>query len=436
MQHTTPFMRIALAIGLVGALGAVAAFGVAPLTERELPPEQRVTLPVALSASSPEGFEQFLHLDTIRRGDTLALVLQRAGVVDSEFLQFVANDPIGRRALQMQPGRGVRIETDDPGRVLRFVYRPGAALEETDAGRGRAPARIEIQRIDGRYVATEQAPPLERGVELRSVTIEGSAAADLEVAGLPANLADQINTIFVGAVDLHRDLRRGDRLRVVYESLREEGSLEPARAGRVLAVELDRGGRRDQAYWFERAGRGEYFAGDGRSLERAFLRNPVESGRLSSGYSDARLSPIHQDWRAHRGVDLYAPEGTPVRAAADGLVELVEAQRGYGNMIVIRHRSPYTTLYAHLREFSAGLRPGTVVKRGDVIGTVGATGWATGPHLHYELKVNGEQVDPMTAELPEGRPLEGADRMRFFAKVGALREQLARLDALRLARFE
>ena len=435
MRHSSPFQRIALAIGLVSALGAVTAFGVAPLSELELPAQRRVTLPVALSIEAPEPIDRVLQVETLRRGDTLAQVLERAGANDPEFLHFAATHPTARKTLEMRPGRSVQLETDVLGRVLRFTYRPGD-LDSAGGEKAAAPTRVEIRREGERLFATEQALPLERTVEMRSIEIEGSLFQATDAADVPENIAVKVAEIFAGEVDFSRELRKGDRLRIVYESLREQGSLDAPRAGRVLAVELINRGRRHEAFWYERAGRGEYFTFDGRSLEKAFLRNPLEYSRLISGFSDQRLHPIHQDWRAHRGVDLYAPAGTPVRAAADGVVESVGSQRGYGNLVVVRHHGPYSTLYAHLRDFAGGLRAGGTVRRGEVIGSVGATGWATGPHLHYEVKVNGEQVDPMTIALPEGRPLEAADRSRFLAKIGTVRDQFTRLDALRLARFE
>lgn len=437
MQHTPRFKRIALAIGLAGAFGAVTAFGVAPLTELQLPPIQYVTAPLQLELQTPESLDRFTQVETIRKGDSLAQVLSRAGAGDAEFLRFVASDKLARQALQMRPGRSVQIETDGLGRVTRFSYRLGD-LEDDGGGDGAAaaPTRIEVRRSGSQLVAIEDAIPLERSVEMRSVEIQGTLFAATDAAGIPENIAIKVAGIFGGDIDFTRDLRRGDRLRIVYESVREQGSLDAPRASKVLAVELTNGGRRYEAFWFERGGRGEYFTFDGRSLKKAFLRNPLEFSRLTSGFSASRLHPIHQDWRAHRGVDFFAPAGTPVRATADGVVEFTGSQRGYGNMVVVRHRNPYSTVYAHLQGFAPGVRPGFQVRQGDVIGTVGATGWATGPHLHYEVKVNGEQVDPMRVALPEGRPLEGSDRARFAAKVGTLREQFARLDAVRLARFE
>lgn len=437
MQHTPLFRRIAIATGLIGALGAVTAFGVAPLTELELPPVQSVVDPLPLSLRFPESLDRFSQVEVIRKGDTLAQLLDRAGANDAEFLRFAASDPVGRKALQMRPGRSVRIETDDLGRVTEFAYRLGDLDDGTSAtGTTNASIRIGIRREGSRLVAREEAIPLERAIEMRSVEISTTLFAATDAANIPENVAIKVANIFGGDVDFSRELRKGDRLRIVYESLREQGSLDAPLAGRVLAVELVNRGRRYEAFWFERDGHGEYFTFDGHSLKKAFLRNPLEFSRLTSGFSDSRLHPIHNDWRAHKGVDFFAPAGTPVRASADGVVEMIGSQRGYGNMVVLRHKPPHSTVYAHLRAFAPGLTQGRVVRQGEVIGEVGATGWATGPHLHYEIKVDGVQVDPMRIAFTEGAPLDRTQRQQLASQVSVLREQFARLDSLRLARFE
>jgi murein DD-endopeptidase MepM/ murein hydrolase activator NlpD len=238
------------------------------------------------------------------------------------------------------------------------------------------------------------------------------------------------------SIDLERDLRRGDRLRVVYDLLREADSLDAPVATRVLAAEFVTGGKVHRAFWHERRGKGEYFDAEGRSLKKAFLLNPLEFSRVSSGFSEARLHPIMRDWRAHRGVDFSAPVGTRVRAAAEGVVEFAGQQRGYGNVIIIRHANQKSTLYAHLQDFATGIRTGARVDQGDVIGAVGMSGWSTGPHLHYELRIAGEHVDPLKIAPTEARALEPAERVAFSAALGPLRHRLALLDSLRSASFQ
>jgi murein DD-endopeptidase MepM/ murein hydrolase activator NlpD len=431
------FRQVAVVTALVGALGAVTAFGVAPLASTELPPMQTVTEVVPLTVQVPDSIEHFIQTETIRRGDTLSLLLARMGASDSEFLRFVSSDATGRKALQMRAGRTVQAEIDSLGRVQRFTYRLGG-LEDDSAGTDFRPLkRIEVQRDGERLVASEQDIPLERTVEARSVEIRTSLFAATDAAGIPEAVAIKVADIFGGDIDFTRDLRKGDRLRVVYESVREEGSFDSPAASRILAIELVNDGKRHDAFWFEGAdGRGEYYTFDGRSLKKAFLRNPLEFSRITSGFTESRLHPILRDWRAHRGVDFAAPIGTRVRATADGVVEFVGQQRGYGNLVILQHRNHYTTVYAHLNDFADGLKPGTRVQQGDSVGTVGRTGWATGPHLHYEIKIRGDHVDPLAVVLPEGRALDREERKQLAAAVGVVREKLARVDELRIARFQ
>lgn len=437
MHRDQRFRQISIATAIVGLLGAVTAFGVAPLTEQELPPLQRITEALPLELQVPESVETFLQTETIRRGDTLAQLLDRLGANDPAFLRFAATDKVGRLALQLRAGRSVQAEVDGLSRVQRFAYRLGSLEELSAAGGEPVPLkRLEIVRDGRAFVASEEDLSLERSIELRSVEIRSSLFAATDAAGIPEGVAIRIADIFAGDVDFSRDLRKGDRLRVVYESVRETDSLEEPQAGRVLAVELINAGQRYDAYWFERDGHGEYFAFDGRSLKKSFLRNPLEFSRITSGFTESRRHPILRDWRAHRGVDFGAPVGTRIRATADGTVEFVGQQRGYGNVVVLAHRDGYSTLYAHMNEFAPDLRQGAKISQGETIGTVGTTGWSTGPHLHYEVRINGDHVDPMSVALPASRPLDGADRQRLAQSIETVRDRLAQFDSLRVARFQ
>ena len=436
MNRDKRFRQVAIATAMVGALGAVTAFGVAPIASSELPPPVTVTEPVALTLQAPEALERFIQSETIRRSDTLAALLSRMGAADSDFLRFVSADPVARKALQMRPGRTVQAEVDSLGRVLRFSYRLGGLEDDSSAEELKPLKRIQVLRDGDRFSALEEQIPLERSVETRSVEIRSSLFAATDAAGIPEAVAIKVADVFAGDIDFTRDLRKGDRLRVVYETVREAGSFDSPSASRVVAIELFNDGKRYDAFWLEREGRGEYFTFDGRSLKKAFLRNPLEFSRITSGFTESRLHPVFRDWRAHKGVDFAAPIGTRVRAASDGTVEFVGQQRGYGNMVVLRHRNNYSTVYAHLNGFAEGMKVGARIDQGDLIGTVGQTGWATGPHLHYEIKINGDQVNPLTVALPEGKALDGADRKRLAASVAQMREALARVDTLRVARFQ
>ncbi|MEK9720540.1 MAG: peptidoglycan DD-metalloendopeptidase family protein [Quisquiliibacterium sp.] len=440
MHRSKTFRQVASATALVGALGAVTAFGVAPLTKIELPTLEFVTEPLLLAQHATDSFlppaGSFHQSETVRRGDTLAALIGRMGGNDPDFIRFVQRDKTARKALQIRAGRSVQAEIDSAGRVMRFVYRGGGLQDDSSLNRVKPGKRLEIRRVDDEFVASEVAIPLERSVEMRSAQISSSLFAATDDAGIPESVAIKIADIFGGDIDFHRDLRKGDRLRVLYETIREADSLDGPAGSRVIAVEFINDGQQHDAMLFERNGREEYFSFQGKGLRKAFLRNPLEFSRISSGFSRSRLHPVHKVWRAHRGVDFAAPSGTKVRASADGKVKFAGSQNGYGKVIMLEHSGGYSTVYAHLSRFAPDVRRGARVSQGDVIGAVGATGWATGPHLHYEMRIKGRHVDPMRVALPESKPLDSSDRASLMARAAELRSRFAKFDTLAFARFE
>ena len=431
-MRNLPIKTRALVIGAITSLAAVTAFGVAPLAEPQLPPSRFTVEPLVLEPELIEAEARFVQQEKIRRGDTLASVLSRLGADDPEFAAFVRRDPIARRLLELRAGRTVSAVLSDGGRLERLTYR--LSSEDPDAlGR-----RLVVERVEGQLAAYDEAVPVERFVETRTAEVRRSLVEALDVADIPDAVVTRMADLFGTEVDLRRDVRRGDRLRVVYETLREAGSLEAPLVGRILAVQFRSGQRRLEAVWFDHGGGGGgYYTFDGRSLERSFLVSPLEFTRVSSGFTESRLHPVLRDWRAHKGVDLPAPIGTKVRTVADGTIDFIGQQRGYGNVIVVRHDARHMTLYAHLNAFASGLAPGREVRQGDVIGEVGMTGWATGPHLHFEFHVDGQHVDPMVAVAQNPvRVLEGDERARFQALAAQYRGRFGLLETQVAARFE
>jgi murein DD-endopeptidase MepM/ murein hydrolase activator NlpD len=252
---------------------------------------------------------------------------------------------------------------------------------------------------------------------------------------MPDGVTMQIADIFSGDVDFHRDLRKGDRFAVVYEAFHHNGRL--LKSGRVLAAEFVNDRKALRAVWFDDAeqGRGGYFAPDGKNLRKAFLRSPLEFSRVTSGFA-MRFHPILQQWRAHKGVDYGAPTGTRVRATADGVVDFAGTQGGYGKVVILRHHGGITTAYAHLNGFAGDVRRGARVAQGDTIGFVGATGWATGPHLHYEFRVNDQHRNPLTIAMPAAEPVPAERMPAFTVAARRLAGQLELLADVRLAALE
>lgn len=429
------FPKVAAAVAVTTTLIAVTALATAPLRYVEPPPSQTVleAVSVPLPETHGEPDETFVRSERIQRGETLASLLDRLGAADTGFHKFVASDPVARKLLQLQSGRTVTAEIDVAGRIHALQYRYGS-LDPASA----QPARRLVVRRDGDLLQASESPAVvERQVAMGIAHIETSLFAAIDAAGIPDAVTSQIADILEEDVDFSRDVRRGDRIRVLYEMLREPDSLDAPTVGRILALDFLNGSRHYEAVWFERdSGEGGYFAFDGRSLRKSFLRQPVEFSRISSGFSRARMHPVLRYTREHKGVDFAAPIGTKVRSSGDGTIEFIGHQRGYGNVIIVGHRNGITTLYAHLRNFAADLSVGTKVGQGEVIGYVGMTGWSTGPHLHYEFLVDGRNVDPMAVAMPGSTPLDAAEMRQFGAETVGLRTRLAQLDAVRLARFE
>jgi murein DD-endopeptidase MepM/ murein hydrolase activator NlpD len=290
---------------------------------------------------------------------------------------------------------------------------------------------MRVERSSEGFRAQALPAPMRSEVLLRTGVIQSSLFAAADAAGVADSAALQIADIFAGDVDFHRELRRGDRFAVVYEQYYVGG--RAAHAGRVLAAEFVNQSRVLRAVYFEPAGeRGGYYAQDGNNLRKAFLRSPLEYTRISSGFG-MRRHPLHRSWRVHEGVDFAAPAGTRVRAAGDGTVEFAGWHGGYGNMVVLRHRGQYSTVYAHLSRIAPGLQPGQRVAQAEIVGHVGATGWATGPHLHYEFRIGGRARNPYAIAMPAGKPVPAADLGTFQSRAAPLLAHLERLSAQPLA---
>ena len=424
---------VLLAIGGICTFAAVTAFGVAPLADSAVPEQRLMSEPLLISTVNAANADtSFVQHERIRRGETLSSLLSRMGVNDNEIAGFVRRDSTARGLLELRPGRTVSTTLSADRTVESLNYRLGSEGTLDQA------KRLVIRRSNGKLEAVEEPLPLERSVEIRSAEVRRTLAEALEAADIPDSLVTRMGDIFGTEVDLRKDVRRGDRLRVVYQTVREAGSLEPATVERILAVQFRGGQRKLEAVWFDRGnGHGDYYSFDGRSLSRTFLASPLEFTRVSSNYTEARLHPIFRDWRAHKGVDMHAPIGTKVRTTADGTIKFIGRQSGYGNVIIVQHNTRYQTLYAHLNEFAQGLEQGSRVIQGDVIGTVGMTGWSTGPHLHFEFHIDGEHVDPMAAiEQSPARLLQGDEKVRFANVAGQFRSRFGLLDSQLVARFE
>jgi len=406
--------------------GVVAAFGIAPDTVPENIDIRQVVEDISLPADGLAALgsdDRFWREERIRRGDTVATILERLGVGDPEALTYLLQARDVRSLYQLVPGRAVRAVTTTAGRLDRLTYL------------GTDGRRLLVERTEYGFRSIEEVPALEARVVHSSGEITTSLFGATDAAGLHENIAIQLADIFSSDIDFHRDLRKGDRFSVVYQANYSDG--EFAGVGRVLAAEFVNQGRVYRAVYFQDdEGRGGFYTPEGRNVRKAFLRSPLEFSRITSGFSSSRFHPVLKTWRAHRGIDYGAPAGTRIRATADGVVTEVGWRGGYGKVIKIRHPNGYATVYGHLSGFAEGLQRGRRVVQGQIIGFVGSTGLATGPHLHYEFLVNGSQANPMRLALPPGPPI--TERLRpvfeeasqpLFARLDVLRDtNLAQLD--------
>lgn len=413
---TTRKARIISAGAIFLAVCAFGAAGVAPMAPdaSDLPVKsiaQDLELPNLADqiAALQKDDQKFVHEEKIRAGDTLAVLLQRLGVDDPAAAAFIKSDKVAKSIMQLTTGKKIQAQTDATGELQW--------LKATLADKRDVPAKqIMITRDGDKFVAKEAPAELERRVEMRArqitTSLYGATDATTDGGKLPDSIVAQIIEMFSTSIDFRSDLKRGDRFNVVYETFWQDG--EMVRAGRILAGEFTNRGTTYQSVWYEDpvTKQGGYYSFDGKALKKAFLKSPLEFSRISSGFSN-RVHPISGVWKAHKGVDFAAANGTPIRASGDGVVDFAGVQGGYGNFVVLKHWANYTTAYAHMSRFAPGIRRGTQVKQGDVIGYVGSTGWSTGAHLHYEFRVANEARDPLSVKVVAQAPLSPAEMARF-----------------------
>ena len=377
----------------------VTAFGVVPLAPdaADLPVRQVLesvqTLPlqVQLDALADHRFKLF-RTDITRGNDTADTLLKRLNITDPAAAAFLRKDANARLALAGRPGKTITAEASDKQELTKLSTRWPSDDESLFK-------RLVIERTGQSFVSRVEIAPYVANARLASGSIQTSLFAATDEARIPDAVAVQMAEMFSSDIDFRRALRKGDRFNVVYEALEADG--EPLRTGRVLSAEFVNAGKTHQAMWFQPPGqdangaayKGGYYSLDGKSWRRAYLGSPLAFTRISSGFS-MRFHPILQKWRAHLGTDFAAPTGTPARTVGDGVVSFAGSQTGYGNVVFLKHRNGHETVYAHLSKIN--VRVGQSVAQGDTIGLVGATGWATGPHLHFEFRVNGVHQDPMT----------------------------------------
>ncbi|MDO5288806.1 MAG: M23 family metallopeptidase [Pseudomonadota bacterium] len=427
----------AIAAMLMGAGGgAFAVASLAPTAPTE--PLRLVSEPVQAPPLDAQALVLDTHSFTLYRSehtrvaDTPQALLHRLGLADPAAAAFLRSDPLARQALfgQGAAGRTVTVEATERHALqsLRTHWLENA-LDDSFK-------RLVVEKTEEGFSARVETAPLVASQRLASGVIRTSLFAATDEAELPDSITRQMTEIFDSEIDFHKALYRGDRFSVVYETLEADG--EPVRTGRILSAEFVNRGKTHQALWFQEPGasKGGYYGFDGQSLRRAYLLAPLPIMRVTSDFG-TRRHPIKGYTHEHTGVDYAAPTGTPVRTIGDGVVTFAGVQRGYGNVIYIRHRNNRdSTVYAHLSRID--VKTGDNLMQGETIGAVGMTGTATGPHLHFEFRVNDEPVSPTLAlaDQRENVPVSPGGKAAFAQQAATMKMQLAAAGQITRASFE
>ena len=426
--------RVAAALAVMLMTGGGAAFAVAELGPNPSDmPVQTVEYAVPSLASDISiadlvdgpGFSLY-RTDEVRGNDTPESLLRRLGVADPAAAAFIRSTAKARAAIIGKTGRQITAETSNTHELTALTVR--WAAENSDVFQ-----RFTIRKNGSKFDTVTEFVPLARSTRLAGGIIRSSLYASTDAAAIPDNVANQLADVFGDKIDFRKSLRPGDRFSLVYETLEADGEI--LRSGRLLSAEFRNNGKTHEALWFQPAGKekGAYFNFAGETNERTYISSPVKFTRVSSVFA-MRLHPIHKTWSAHKGTDLAAPSGTPVRTVGDGVVTFAGVQNGYGNVVYIDHGNKHETVYAHLS--TVEVKQGQKISQGDEIGAVGSTGWATGPHLHFEFRVAGEQVDPlaMVAQSETNQPINKQSRPAFDALSKSMRQALnTQMETLALA---
>lgn len=363
-----------------------------PLDVPQVPPDTANTTTVSM-----DRWETF----TVNNGDNFYSILGRIGLDPHDSQRILEAGPGAAALKRLVPGQRIKI---------RFAKDELAELVYENDGIN----IVQIKRSDSGFELGNIKRSLETRFSYASGIVDSSLFLAAQSSGLSVNLTMQLAAIFGWDIDFALDLQKGDRFTVVYEELYSNG--EKVRDGSVLAAEFINNNNVHRAVRYTSGdGRADYYTAGGQNLRKAFLRTPVDVSRISSGFG-VRFHPILNSIKAHRGVDYAAPTGTPIRVTGDGKVAFKGLRSGYGKALAIDHGNGYQTVYAHLSQFRSDLKVSSAVKQGQVIGYVGQTGLATGPHLHYEFQVNGVHRNPLTIKLPSAAPIAVAEKNDFMEK--------------------
>jgi len=343
---------------------------------------------------------------TVEQGDTLFSIFVRHGLRIEELFAMKSAAAGIHPLRELRPGKAYSFVLDEQNSINSFTY----GIDDDTV--------LKIEQVNNVFRAHKYDIPYER----RIITIRGAIEDNL-ISAMGAGredylLALQAADILAWDIDFNTDLRKGDTFRIIVEGLYLEGEFK--KYGRIFAVEFINNGQNYTAYLFEHEGKTDYYDAAGNSLRKAFLKAPLSFRRISSFYSKNRLHPVLRIYRPHHGIDYVAPAGTPVSATADGVVTFAGHKGDYGKLIIVSHSNGYRTYYGHLSRLAKGIHRGKKIKQGDLVGYVGATGLATGPHLHYEMRIGQSPVNPLRVKNIAGEPVPKAQKVEFKRMITAL----------------
>lgn len=388
-------------------------------TEQKVVPPPETPRPVAQAPKEDRPWTEHI----VQRGDSLSAIFKRLGIPQRDLYEALHVSSDATRLENIRPNEVLRFQLTENNRLYALRY-PLSPLRE-----------LKIWRVEEGFACQISEREVEHQMNHASATIHSSLFLAGQRAGLSDRMIMELAEIFAWDIDFAMDIRQGDRFTVVYEEYYQGGELLDE--GPILGVEFVNQGHTFRAVRFvDSQGKVSYFTPDGQSLRKAFLRTPVKFSRISSHFDLNRRHPILNRIRAHKGVDYAAPSGTPIRATGDGKITFKGRKGGYGRTVIVQHGNRYSTLYAHMSGYARGISENTHVRQGQVIGYVGKSGLATGPHLHYEFRVDGLHRNPLTVRLPKAKPIPERYKNRFREQTAPLLAQLDQAAQLLVAARE
>ncbi|MDX1694324.1 MAG: peptidoglycan DD-metalloendopeptidase family protein [Ketobacteraceae bacterium] len=348
---------------------------------------------------------------TVQKGDTLSHIFSRAGLTARDVHTFINSGKEAKSLSRLKPGEKLLFDIQD-GKLAQ-LRRELNNIEST---------LFVYNTESNRFDAEHHKKTLQPFTTYTQATIDSSLFLSAQQAGLSQKTTMELAHIFGWDIDFALDIRKGDKFSLIYEELYLDG--EKVRDGDILAAQFVNQGETHTAIRYtDASGKSEFYSPDGDSMRKAFLRTPVDFARISSHFNLRRKHPVLHTIRAHKGTDYAASTGTPIKAAGDGKVHFAGRKGGYGRVVILQHGERYRTLYAHMHGFARGIRHGASVKQGQIIGYVGSSGLATGPHLHYEFYENGRVRNPVTVKLPTAQPVPASEKDAFLAHAKKVQNQ-------------